>query len=43
MAEIIECMDFNCSNNKDLKCTLKNVRMVVKENELYCENADESD
>lgn len=41
MAEIVECRDFNCENYKEGKCTLDKVRMVVIENELYCENADE--
>ena len=41
MAEIVECKDFNCENYKDGKCTLDKVIMVVIENELVCENANE--
>lgn len=41
MAQIVECMDFNCDNYKDGKCTLDRVRMVVREHELVCEDADE--
>ncbi|MBV4417181.1 hypothetical protein [Clostridium tyrobutyricum] len=41
MAEIVECKDFNCEYYKKGKCTLERVRMVVIENELVCENADE--
>ena len=38
---IVECKAFNCENYKDGKCMLKKVRMVVIENELECEDANE--
>lgn len=41
MAEIIECKVFNCDYYKDGKCTLRKVRIVVIENELVCEDANE--
>ncbi|WP_315069640.1 hypothetical protein [uncultured Clostridium sp.] len=41
MAEITECRSFACDNNKNGKCTLENVRIVVIENELECEDANE--
>jgi hypothetical protein len=40
MAKIVECLDFGCPHNTDNKCELENVRMVVRENELYCEDAN---
>jgi len=40
-AKITECRNFNCEHNKDFKCTLERIRLVVIENELVCENADE--
>ena len=41
MAKIVECRCFNCDNNKNGKCILENVRIVVIENELECEDANE--
>lgn len=40
MAEIVECRDFNCEYNKDFKCMLDKVMMVVIENELVCQDAE---
>lgn len=41
MAVIVECKDFNCDKNKNGKCILKNVRMIVVENELECEEVED--
>lgn len=40
MAEIVECRDFCCEHNKNNKCTLDKVMMVVIENELFCQDAE---